>query len=79
MKLLKLAKSVQELLGKSMKSKNTNLAASSQRLGNVKTRRRGIFQTDTLSQLLFVMSMIPLTLILRKIEMEEEGEKLIIL
>ena len=77
MKLLKLAKSVQELLGKSMKSKNTNLAASSQRLGNVKTRR-GIFQTDTLSQLLFVMSMIPLTLILRKIEMEEEGEKLII-
>lgn len=75
MKLLRLAKIVQELSGKSMKSKN--LTASSQRVRNIKTRRV-IFETDTLSQLLFAMSMIPLTLILRKMKMEEEGEKLII-
>ena len=75
MKLLRLAKIVQELSGKSMKSKN--LMASSQRVRNIKTRRV-IFETDTLSQLLFAMSMIPLTLILRKMKMEEEGEKLII-
>ena len=75
MKMLRLAKIVQELSGKSMKSKN--LTASSQRVRNIKTRRV-IFETDTLSQLLFAMSMIPLTLILRKMKMEEEGEKLII-
>ena len=75
MKLLRLAKIVQELSGKSMKSKN--LTASSQRVRNIKTRRV-IFEIDTLSQLLFAMSMIPLTLILRKMKMEEEGEKLII-
>lgn len=75
MKLLRLAKIVQELSGKSMKSKN--LTANSQRVRNIKTRRV-IFETDTLSQLLFAMSMIPLTLILRKMKMEEEGEKLII-
>ena len=75
MKLLRLAKIVQELSGKIMKSKN--LTASSQRVRNIKTRRV-IFETDTLSQLLFAMSMIPLTLILRKMKMEEEGEKLII-
>lgn len=75
MKLLRLAKIVQELSGKSMKSKN--LTASSQRVRNIKTRRV-IFETDTLSQLLFAMSMIPLTLILKKMKMEEEGEKLII-
>ena len=58
-----------------MKSKN--LTANSQRVRNIKTRRV-IFETDTLSQLLFAMSMIPLALILRKMKMEEEGEKLII-
>ena len=48
-----------------MKQWNTELTASNQRLGNVKIRR-GIFQGDSLSPLLFVLVMIPLTLILRQ-------------
>ena len=48
-----------------MKQWNTELMSGNQRLGNVRIRR-GIFQGDSLSPLLFVLSMIPLTLVLRK-------------
>ena len=44
---------------------NTELMSGEQRLGNVRIRR-GIFQGDSLSPLLFVLAMIPLTLMLRK-------------
>ena len=48
-----------------MKQWNTELMSGEQRLGNVRIRR-GIFQGDSLSPLLFVLAMIPLTLMLRK-------------
>ena len=43
-----------------------SLAASGEDLGDVEIKR-GIFQGDSLSSLLFVFSMIPLSLILRKV------------
>ena len=52
------AVNVRSFVNTSMKQWNTELTASNQRLGNVKIRR-GIFQGDTLSPLLFVFVMIP--------------------
>ena len=49
-----------------MKDWQTNLISSGEILGNVKIRR-GIFQGDSLSLLLFVICMIPLTLVLREL------------
>ena len=43
-------------------------------LGTVKIRR-GIFQGDSLSPLLFVLAMVPLTLILRKTKIFYETKK----
>ena len=43
----------------------TELTSSGQSLGQVSIRR-GIFQGDSLSPLMFVLTLIPLTLILRK-------------
>ena len=57
-----------------MKQWNTELTASNQRLGNVKIRR-GIFQGDSLSPLLFVLVMIPLTLVLRQTKASYELKK----
>ena len=48
-----------------MKQWNTELISVNQRLGNVRIRR-GIFQGDSLSPLLFVLAVIPLTLMLKK-------------
>ena len=48
-----------------MKQWNTELISVNQRLGNVRIRR-GIFQGDSLSPLLFVLAVIPLTLMLNK-------------
>ena len=62
-----------------MKHWNTELNASQSRHGNVKIKR-GIFQGDSLSPLLFVMTMIPLTLMLRKTnifyEVRKKGERI---
>ena len=59
------AVNVWSFISESMKYWNTELNAGRSRLGNVKIKR-GIFQGDSLSPLLFVMTMIPLTLKLRK-------------
>ena len=48
----------------SMKTWKTELTSAGERLGVIHIRR-GIFQGDSLSPLLFVSCMIPLTLILR--------------
>ena len=56
---------VQEFLNKSMKSWKLELNASGKTLGEVDSRR-GIFQGDSLSPLLFVLCMEPLTWLLRR-------------
>ena len=58
------AVNVRSFVNASMKQWNTELTASNQRLGNVKISC-GIFQGDSLSPLLFVLVMIPLTLVLK--------------
>ena len=57
-----------------VKNWNTELNAGQSRLGNVKIKQ-GIVQEDSLSPLLFVMTMIPLTLILRKTNIFYEVRK----
>ena len=56
---------VQEFLNKSMKSWKLELNASGKTLGEVDSRRE-IFQGDSLSPLLLVLCMIPLTWLLRR-------------
>ena len=51
----------------SMEGWKTELSSEGVRQGEVKIRR-GIFQGDSISPLLSVMSMIPLTLVLRKVK-----------
>ena len=53
MDMFGVAVNVRSFVNTSMKQWNTELTASNQRLGNVKIRR-GIFQGDSLSPLLFV-------------------------
>ena len=67
LKLFKVAANMDKLITESMKQWNTDLTANGESLGNVKIKR-GIFQGDSLS-LLFVIAMIPMTLILRKVKM----------
>ena len=73
------AVSVRSFVNTSMKQWNTELTASNQRLENVKIRR-GIFQGDGLSPLLFVLVKIPLTLVLRQTktfyELRKGGKKI---
>ena len=61
------AQNVKNLLANSMNGWKTELTSNGESLGNVDIKR-GIFQGDSLSPLLFVIAMIPLTLILRKCE-----------
>ena len=62
MEMFGVAVNVRSFVNASMKQWNTELTAGNQRLGNVKIRR-GIFQGDSLSPHLFVLVMIPLTLV----------------
>ena len=76
--LIKVAQNIEDLLKRSMGDWRTVLTSGGEELGEVRIRR-GIFQGDTLSPLLFVVAMIPLTLLLRKERMGfkfgEEGKK----
>ena len=66
--LIKVAKNIKDFLTGSMKSWKTVLTAGGDELGEVSIRR-GIFQGDSLSPLLFVVAMIPLTSLLRREKM----------
>ena len=61
------ARTIVELLKRSMKSWRTVLFSGKNRLGKVNIRR-GIFQGDSLSSLLFVVALIPVTIILRTLK-----------
>ena len=61
------AKNIVNLPKETMKNWKTNLSCSNINLGAVKINC-GIFQSDSLSSLLFVVSLLSLTLVLRKME-----------
>ena len=61
--MMGVADNVRNLLSCSMPNWKTMLTAGDKSLGTVEIRR-GIFQGDSLSPLLFVMMMVPLTMIL---------------
>ena len=67
MEMFGIADNIQRVIRKSMDSWRTNLTSNGQDLGEVKIRR-GIFQGDSLSPLLFVLALIPLSLVLRKVK-----------
>ena len=79
MNIFGVAVNVRSFISESMKYWNTELNAGQSRLGNVKIKR-GMFYGDSLSPLLFVMTMIPLTLMLRKTnifyEVKKKGERI---
>ena len=64
--LVQVSKNIVEFIRKSMKNWNASLTSCGEYLANVDIRR-DIFQGDSLSPLLFVICMIPLTQILRKV------------
>ncbi len=61
-----IAENVRTFMSDSMRSWKLELTSAGERLGDVHIQR-GIFQGDSLSPLLFVLCLIPLTLILRKV------------
>ena len=65
MDLSKIAGNLKELIANSMGNWNTDLSCAGKSLCNVQIKR-GIFQGDSLSPLLFVMAMIPLSFLLNK-------------
>ena len=65
LEMLGVSSNIRQFLKTAMSSWNTLLTVNGQILGQVNIRR-GIFQGDSLSPLLFVAALIPLTVILRK-------------
>ena len=61
------AKNIVNLLKETMKNWKTNLICSNTDLGAVKINR-GILQSELLSSLLFLVSLLPLALVLRKMK-----------
>ena len=67
LELLKVSNNVKLLIQNSMEMWNTRIESDNTVLGEVEIKR-GIFQGDSLSPLLFVMTLIPLTLMLRRVK-----------
>ena len=66
MEMFGIAENVRNLLEKSMEQWKLSLTSNDEDLGDVNVKR-GIFQGHNLSPLFFVLSMVPLSLILRKV------------
>ena len=66
MEMFGIAENLRMFLQKSMQQKRLSLTANGEDLGEVNVKR-GIFQGDSLLPLLFVLSMVPLSLILKKV------------
>ena len=66
LEIVGIATNMREFLSDSMQSWGLELISSCERLEDVHIKRK-IFQGDSLSPLFFIMCMIPLTLILRKV------------
>ena len=79
LRLTGVAENIRDFLERTMANWKTVLTSSGEELGEVGIRR-GIFQGDTLSPLLFVVAMIPLSLLLNKKTMGykfgKEGKKI---
>ena len=71
MEMFGVAANVRSFVNASTKQRNTELTVGNQRLGNVKIKRE-IFQGDSPSPLLFVLVIIPLTLVLRQTKASNE-------
>ena len=69
-----IADNVSDFLEKSMEQWKLQLRSNGEDLEEVDVKRR-IFQGDSLSLLLFVLSMVPLSLILRKVNANYEWRK----
>ena len=67
LEIFKIADNIKNTLKNSMKNWQTELTSGGVSLGEVKVKR-GIFQGDSLSPLLFVISLIPMSHILRKVK-----------
>lgn len=63
LEIFKIADNIKETIKKSMKEWKVQLTSAGKELGEVSVRR-GIFQGDSLSPILFVMALIPLSIIL---------------
>ena len=76
LKTFGIAKNVEQFVCNSMMKWKTELSACGESVGEVNIRR-GIFQGDSLSPLLFVLCVAPLSLILRKVKAgyEFQGHK----
>ena len=74
MEIFGIAENVRNFLLRSMGQLKLSLTSNGEDLGDVHVKR-GIFQGDSLSPLLFVLSMIPLSLVLRKVSACYEWEK----
>ena len=67
MMMFGVADNMQKVLVNSMGKWKTELTTGGQKLGTVRIRR-GIFQGDSLSPLLFVLALIPMSLVLREVK-----------
>ena len=74
LEMLGVTNNIIRFLKAAMTKWNTILTVNGQMLGQVNIRR-GIFQGDSLSPLLFVMSMIPLTILLRRTRLGYQTSK----